>query len=155
MLTPLQAAIVVTTLMASPAAVLGIPMDEDCKCFMCVCDLDPHPEPPEVPTTHHAPPVPSPPPPPPSPSPPPPAPVVVPAYYPPPTTGYYYYPPQPYGYPWPTTTYGSPAGEMYPRDDRRRESKSGAARPHGGSRLVLAVALASAVLSLLLLPAVA
>jgi len=166
MLTPLQVAVavVVNMLLASPAAVLGIVTDEDCKCFMCVCDLDPHPLPPEVPTHHPPPaqPVPVPSPPPPSPSPPPPAPVVVPAYYPPPTTGYYYYnPPQPYGYPWPTTTYGygPPAGEMYPRD-YGHESKSGAARRHGGgcgrASLALPVALASAVLlSLLLRPAAA
>lgn len=150
--TPLQAAIVVTMLAASPAAVvLGMVTDEDCKCFMCVCDLDPHPLPPEMPTHHPAPeqppPVPSPPPP--VPSPPPPAPVVVvPAYYPPPTG--YYVPPQPYGYPWPTTYgYGPPAGEMYPRD-YGHESRSGASRRHGGGCGVLAVALASAVLALLL-----
>ncbi|ONM41101.1 hypothetical protein ZEAMMB73_Zm00001d044427 [Zea mays] len=138
MLLPLQVAVVVTML-ASPAGVLGIATDEDCRCFMCVCDLDPYPPPPEAPT-HHSPPaqpqpqpVPSPPPPP----PPPPAPAL-PAYY----------PPQPYGYPWPTT-YGPPAGEMYPRDDRRRESKSGAPPRHGGCGRA-SLALASTSLALLL-----
>jgi hypothetical protein len=146
------AAAVVVTMLAFPAAVvLGIATDEDCKCFMCVCDLDPHPLPPEVPTHHPPPaqpePVPSPPPPPPSPSPPPPAPAL-PVYY-PPQTGYYYYPPQPYGY---------PAGEMYPRDDNRRESKSDAARRHGSrgrASLALAAALACGVLALLLRSAAA
>lgn len=138
MLLPLQVAVVVTML-ASPAAVLGIATDEDCRCFMCVCDLDSYPPPPEAPTHHPPPAQPQPQP---VPSPPPP----------PPPTGYYYYPPQPYGYPWPTT-YGPPAGEMYPRDDRRRESKSGAAPRHGGcgrASLAIAVALASGVLALLL-----
>ena len=139
----------VTAASSSPAA-LGIRTYEDCKCFMCVCDLDPHPLPPEAPSRHQPPPepVPSPPPPPP-PSPPPPA---LPAYYPPaehePAPGYYYYPPMPYGYPW-QGGYGTPAGEVYPREDRRA-SKSGAAR---GARPLLAAALASAALSLLLVRA--
>ncbi|KAJ1284228.1 hypothetical protein BS78_03G189000 [Paspalum vaginatum] len=146
---PLQITMFLVAMSVSPAAVLGIATDKDCKCFMCVCDLDPHPLPPEMPTHH---PTPSPPPPEPVPSPPPPAPEL-PAYYPPPTTGYYY-PPQPYGYPWYPATYGPPAEEMYPREDRRSSKSGAAARHHGDgghgrARLFLAVALASAVLSLL------
>ncbi|KAL6615548.1 hypothetical protein ACP70R_037818 [Stipagrostis hirtigluma subsp. patula] len=160
---PLQtmAVVAVVSALASPA--LGSRPDVKCKCFMCVCDLDPHPLPPEtpVPVHHSPPPVPVSSPPPPSPSPPPPVPVSSPpppptpaltAYYPPPV--YYYYPPMPYGYPWAGAgaAYGPPAAEMYPRD--RGAVKSGAHRRQvghdGGSRLLLAVVLASSALSLLL-----
>jgi hypothetical protein len=146
---PLKITMILAAVAASSApAALGIPIDEDCKCFMCVCDLDPHPLPPEVPSRHHPPPEPVPSPPPPTPSPPPPA---LPAYYPPaehePAPGYYYYPPMPYGYPW-QGGYGPPAGEVYPREDRRA-SKSGAAPRRGRARPLLGVALASVALSLL------
>ncbi|KAL6842525.1 hypothetical protein ACP4OV_027369 [Aristida adscensionis] len=153
------AAVIAVSMLAPPA--LGARPDVKCKCFMCVCDLDPHPLPPEVPE-HHSPPAPEHHPPPPpvpvaSPPPPPPAPVVVPAYYPPPTEhepapGYYYYPPMPYGYPWAGTSYGPPAvGVMYPRDSTA--IKSAARRQVGGgglSGLLLAVTLASAVSSVLM-----
>ncbi|KAM3349841.1 hypothetical protein ACQJBY_022609 [Aegilops geniculata] len=36
----------------SPA--MGIPTDDKCKCLMCVCDLDPHPLPPAMPSHHPA-----------------------------------------------------------------------------------------------------
>ncbi|XP_062214615.1 protein TRACHEARY ELEMENT DIFFERENTIATION-RELATED 7-like [Phragmites australis] len=144
----LQTMVVISMVVSQPPAVLGLVTDDKCKCFMCICDVDPHPLPPALPAHH--------PPPPSEPevvSQPPPA---LPEYHHPPpsehepTPDYHYYPPPyPYGYPWEGTTYyGPPAGEMYPRD---KASKSSALRQggHGLSSLILAVLLASAVLSVL------
>ncbi|XP_062208484.1 leucine-rich repeat extensin-like protein 6 [Phragmites australis] len=129
---PLQITILVS-MVVSPAA-MGIVTDGKCKCFMCICDVDPHPLPPALPS-HHPPPA---------------EPKTVTSPPPPPALPEYHYPPPyPYGYPWEGTTYyGPPAGEMYPRD---KASKSSAPRQGGLglSSLVLAVLLASAVLSVL------
>ncbi|KAK3164728.1 hypothetical protein QOZ80_1AG0023800 [Eleusine coracana subsp. coracana] len=156
---PLQAAILACTIMLarSPAA-LGFASDgRKCRCFMCVCDFDPHPLPPELPVHHYPPPAepehhPSPPPPPPA--------LPEPHYYPPPVEHepvpgeYHYYPPPAYGY-YPSVglPYYPPAGDMYPRD--KASSKSGAHRQRGPTRLLLAVVvvLASAALSSSLLQA--
>lgn len=157
MLLPLQAAILAGMIIAPPpAAALGYASgDRKCKCFMCVCDFDPHPLPPEMPVHHDPPPTEPehhpPPPPPPVPSPPPPAEpehhYPAPVEHEPIPIGYPYYPPPAYGY-YPSVglPYYPPAGDLYPRD---KPSKSGALRRQPGSRLLLAVVvvLASAALS--------
>jgi hypothetical protein len=125
---PRQAAVLACILLVSSTTVLGIRTDDrKCKCFMCICDFDPHPLPPELPPHHDHPPPTEPehhPPPP----PPPPEPEHVPEYH--------YNPPPAYGY-YPSVglPYYPPAGEMYPRD--KAASKSGAHRQRAPSRLLL------------------
>jgi hypothetical protein len=152
---PRQAAVLACILLVSSTTVLGIRTDDrKCKCFMCICDFDPHPLPPELPPhhdhppptepEHHSPPpesehVPSPPPPEPEHVPPPALPESEHHYPPPvvePVPEYHYYPPPAYGY-YPSVglPYYPPAGEMYPRD--KAASKSGAHRQRAPSRLLL------------------
>ncbi|XP_014754398.1 leucine-rich repeat extensin-like protein 1 [Brachypodium distachyon] len=156
---------------------LGVETDHKCKCFMCLCDVDPHPLPPALPTDHPPPPEreyyppPSEPEPTPEYYPPPSEPEPTPGCYPPPsepepTPGYYYPPPsepeyylpppaEPYEYPW-GDTYGPPApvmgitgtpGQMYPQDRAFNPSSARRSRCQGVSTLVLASSIVAGALS--------